>query len=462
MEMPSSRLLSAVLLLQRIRAAQERVPARSDTYRRRQERMLQVGVLGLVIALLPWFFYTLWQGQTLAAGLYAVGLGLAGLQALLVRAKRPLAATLVLSLTAWLALTLVALWIDRPHAGQPRSVMFFCVPLYLAQRFLLLHEARALRRGVQGITLGLLVAWTALPDLLPPELPRLVSLADHRAGLAFHVWVPAALAAWLLRIEAAEFRDHKGLVLELAQAIAGGHLALHLQPQCDAEGQVHGVEALVRWQHPRLGPMSPARFIPLAEQHGLIVTLGEWVLREACRIAQGWQREPALRPLQVAVNVSAAQLLDAAAFERLLGLVAAAGLPAGTIKFELTESVFAAQAEAVQQRLLRCRAQGIPTSLDDFGTGYSSLSYLTELPFDQLKIDQSFVKGLGQDPRSERIAETVLALGERLGMTVIAEGVETAEQREILLAMGCRHFQGYWFSKPLPEPEFRAWLRSRT
>jgi diguanylate cyclase len=237
-------------------------------------------------------------------------------------------------------------------------------------------------------------------------------------------------------------------------------LEVHFQPQCNAQGQALGVEALVRWRHPRLGAISPASFVPLAERNGLIVPLGEQVLRKSCAFAQSWQGRPALAHLQMAVNVSALQIADEAVFERLLDIVRAQALPAASAKFELTESVFAEHAERVRRLLERCRADGVSTSLDDFGTGYSSLAYLSQLPFDQLKIDQSFVKALGHSERSRQVARTVVQLGQRLGMEVIAEGVETQEQLALLLEMGCQRFQGYLFSRPLAAPDCTAWLNA--
>ncbi len=455
MEWPNSRLFMAALLLERFRARPWQRAVESG-YARRQQRMLWASALGLGLSLLPWFLFFSWRADWGAAGLYAIGLGLVALQALLIRQGRALAASLVLSVTGWLAISLVALWIDQPSAGSPRSVLLFCLPLFLVQRFLLQEQPRWLRDGVQGVSLGLLVLWASLPDLAPGTPPLGPEL--QRGGAIFNVAAAALLSAWVLHLEEAELRAHKGLALELARAIASGELRLALQPQCDAQGRVLGVEALLRWSHPRRGELSPGEILPLARAEGLLLPLGDWALREACRLLQSWHQQPELRELPLALNLSPAQLHDGTAFERLLAQVERAGLAPGRLVFEVTEAVFAEQAERVRERLLRCRKLGIATALDDFGTGYSSLAYLTELPFDQLKLDASFVRGLGRDARCLRIAETVLSLGQRLGMQVVAEGVETGAQREQLLALGCTAFQGRWLAAPMPAAELPAWL----
>ena len=456
MELPSSRLFMAALLLERFRSRAGPATARAG-HARRQQRMLWAGALGLLLALLPWFGLFLGRGEWRIAGLYAFCLALVVAQAWLTHRRRSLAASLVLSLAGWLAISLVALWIDQPEAARPRTVPLFCLPLLLVQRFLLQEQPRWLRDSVQGLSLGLLVLWACLPDLTPAPPP--VEPELQRLGLVFNIVAAAVLSAWVLYLEEAELREHKGLALELARAIAGGQLSLALQPQCDAQGQVRAVEALLRWQHPRRGLLSPAQILPLAQAEGLLLPLGDWALREALRLLQ---QPGTLQGLPLALNLSPAQMHDSVAFERLLAQVQAANLPAGRLVFEFSEAVFAEQAERVRERLLRCRKLGVATALDDFGTGYSSLAHLTELPFDQLKLDASFVQGLGRDPRCLRIAETVLSLGQRLGMEVVAVGVETEAQRQALLALGCRIFQGHHLAAPMPSSALPAWLAGHT
>jgi len=253
---------------------------------------------------------------------------------------------------------------------------------------------------------------------------------------------------------------------ELRAGIAAGELRLHYQPQVALreEGRlaVVGAEALVRWQHPQQGLLAPGFFIALAEETGLIAPLGRWVLRSACEQLATWKNQPAFSDLVLAVNVSAAQFLDPDFTQEVLDLLAATGAPAQRLKLELTESLLVQNADAVIATMSALQARGIAFSLDDFGTGYSSLAYLKRLPLQQLKIDQGFVRDLETDGNDAAIARSVAALAQGLGLAVIAEGVETAGQRDLLAAMGCTTYQGYYYSRPLALQDFEAWCLRQT
>jgi diguanylate cyclase (GGDEF)-like protein/PAS domain S-box-containing protein len=248
---------------------------------------------------------------------------------------------------------------------------------------------------------------------------------------------------------------------ELRAGIAAGQLRLHYQPQVTMQEGRHlavvGAEALVRWQHPRQGLIAPGRFIALAEETGLIAALGRWVLQTACKQLAVWKGRPAFADLVLAVNVSAAQFLEPGFTQQVLELLASTGAPPGRLKLELTESLLVQNAEAVIATMSALQAHGIQFSLDDFGTGYSSLAYLKRLPLQQLKIDQGFVRDLETDGNDATIARSIAALARGLGLTVIAEGVETAGQRDLLAAMGCTTYQGYYYSRPLALQDFEAW-----
>lgn len=248
---------------------------------------------------------------------------------------------------------------------------------------------------------------------------------------------------------------------ELRRAIAGHELRLHYQPQVrvseGGEFAVTGAEALVRWQHPTRGLLGPGLFVPVAEEADLISSLGSWVLREACTQLGKWRCHAERSQWIVAVNVSAKQFLEPLFVEEVLGLLGESGAPAERLKLELTESLLVDRPDAIIAVMTRLRGHGVRFSLDDFGTGYSSLSYLKRLPLNQLKIDQSFVSGLASDANDAAIAQSITALARGLGLSVIAEGVETAVQQRMLHAMGCDHYQGYWFSRPIPVDEFEAW-----
>jgi EAL domain-containing protein (putative c-di-GMP-specific phosphodiesterase class I) len=225
---------------------------------------------------------------------------------------------------------------------------------------------------------------------------------------------------------------------------------LHYQIQVNAQGLTTGVEALVRWNHPLRGMVSPAEFIHIAEETGLILPLGQWVLETACAQLVLWSRDPLTADWTIAVNVSASQFAQpnfVACVEKALEKTG--GNPQ-LLKLELTESMLLIDVDAIIVKMNVLMNRGVTFSLDDFGTGYSCLSYLKRLPLTQLKIDQSFVRDVLLDPSDAAITRTILALGHSLGLKVIAEGVETAEQHHFLASMGCDAFQGYLFGRPVP------------
>jgi diguanylate cyclase (GGDEF)-like protein len=246
------------------------------------------------------------------------------------------------------------------------------------------------------------------------------------------------------------------LELDLRKAFANGEFELFYQPLVNLQANaVSGFEALLRWRHPDRGMISPADFIPLAEEIGLIVPLGEWVLRQACLEAMRWP--PALK---VAVNLSPAQFRSRGLVQAVLTALAYSRLPANRLELEITESVLLGETEANLAMLHQLRGIGVHISMDDFGTGYSSLSYLRSFPFDKIKIDRSFVKQLTQRPDCVAIIRAVAGLGISLGIATTAEGVETQEQLERVRAEGCTEVQGYLFSPPRPAAELGEIIRA--
>ena len=241
----------------------------------------------------------------------------------------------------------------------------------------------------------------------------------------------------------------------LRRALDSGELSVHLQPQVDASsGRLVGAEALVRWDSPELGSVPPTRFIPLAEESGIIIALGTWVLRETCRQVMKWTASGFELP-QVSVNLSVKQLERPEFVDTLLEILDETGIEPSRLKLEITESVVMAVDDAFSL-LDRLRKIGISLALDDFGTGYSSLSYLKMLPVQQLKIDRSFVIGIGTNPEDEAIIRSVMALAQSLDFEVVAEGVETAEQAAFLSASGCHQLQGFLHGSAVAPAEFRA------
>jgi EAL domain-containing protein (putative c-di-GMP-specific phosphodiesterase class I) len=252
--------------------------------------------------------------------------------------------------------------------------------------------------------------------------------------------------------------DRAALEIDLREAVRQQQFILYYQPQVLGDGRLTGAEALVRWQHPQRGLVPPADFIPLAEETGLILPLGLWVLETACAQLAQWADQPRTAHLFLAVNVSAKQLHQADFVDQVLAVLGKTGANPKRLKLELTESLLATDVGDIIIKMSALKAHGVGFSMDDFGTGYSSLSYLKRLPLDQLKIDQSFVRDILADAHDAAIAKMVIALAESMGLAVIAEGVEIEAQRELLARLGCDAYQGYLFSRPLPLDEFNGLL----
>jgi diguanylate cyclase (GGDEF)-like protein/PAS domain S-box-containing protein len=253
-----------------------------------------------------------------------------------------------------------------------------------------------------------------------------------------------------------QIRDRRVLHQDLSVAIRNGELSLHYQPQAMsretvATSEVIGFEALARWLHPVRGFVPPGDFIPLAEESGLIVAMGEWILREACREAASWPM-----PLQIAVNLSPAQFMHGDLVGLVHSILLETGLAPGRLELEITEGVLIEDFDRGLALLRRLKALGVRISMDDFGSGYSSLSYLQAFPFDKIKIDRAFVINLGRNPQSAAIVRAVIGLGHGLGMSIVAEGVETQEQLGFLAEVGCDAVQGYFIGKPAPVGQYSA------
>ena len=257
-------------------------------------------------------------------------------------------------------------------------------------------------------------------------------------------------------------RARKQLSMEnaLHGALDRNQFVLYYQPQVDlAGGGIVGVEALLRWKHPKQGLVAPAEFIPLLEETGLIVPVGEWVLREACAQATAW-REAGLPPLRMAVNLSARQLRDGRFADTVAAALADTGMDPDGLELEITESLVMQQVEASLEALRRIHALGVHISMDDFGTGYSSLSHLKLLPIDAVKIDRSFVCDIPDDKNDAAIVQAIIVLAHTLRLNVIAEGVETEAQLAFLRTHGCGAAQGFLFSRPVPAAELAVLLEA--
>lgn len=324
---------------------------------------------------------------------------------------------------------------------------------YLASRII---ESLSQPYSIEGsrVTIGASIGVALAPDdgSTSEQLIRNADLALYAAkdgGRGRHHFYAQDLHS--------DAQERQQLEQELRDAIAHGGLELHYQPQVRlGDEQISGFEALLRWHHPRLGYMSPAKFVPVAEEAGLIPQIGEWALRTACRDLAEWPAD-----VRVAVNVSPLQFANPALPAIVTSAIAAAGVSPSRLELEITESVFLADKEATDAMFAALKGIGVRLALDDFGTGYSSLAYLQNAPFDKIKIDQSFVRGATiKGSRNGAIIAAIVSLAEALGMETTAEGVETLDELELVRQLGCSHVQGYIYEKPLDAAAALTRLRS--
>lgn len=288
------------------------------------------------------------------------------------------------------------------------------------------------------------------------ELMRLADIAKHRArgegGEPVHFHSDATHI---------QLNERLSIEEQLRRAMEREELSLAYQPKVEiATGRITGFEVLLRWHNPLLGQVSPARFIPIAEQTGLILPIGNWVLRTACAQASAWRREHGIQP-RVAVNLSIRQFYQKDLLRSIEEALAGAGLAPDALELEITESIAMSRIDVVERVLAGIRALGVELSIDDFGTGYSSLAYLKRFPVQCLKIDRAFIRDLGQDADSAAIVRAIVALGHGLNMRIVAEGVETEVQLAMLRELGCDEFQGFLFARPLDAPAVTALLGGR-
>ncbi len=335
---------------------------------------------------------------------------------------------------------LEGLGLDEENAAKQAEVIAEKVRLALAQPYAL-AGVEQIHQSSASIGMTLFHGLESSTDGLLKQADVALYQAKDAGRNKLRFFNPAMQAA----IDTRSAMEHA-----LRLAIGRNELQLYYQPQVDAHGRIVGAEALLRWLRPGIGMVSPAQFIPLAEETGLILPIGEWVLHTACAQLTAWAGHAATRDLQLAINVSARQFHQAEFVDRIAGCLTRSGIDPSRLKLELTESVVLDNVEEVVGRMQEIGALGVGFSLDDFGTGYSSLSYLKRLPLDQLKIDQSFVRDISVDPNDAAIVRAILAMSQSLGLNVIAEGVETEAQRDFLLENGCTVFQGYLFGKPMP------------
>jgi EAL domain-containing protein (putative c-di-GMP-specific phosphodiesterase class I) len=361
--------------------------------------------------------------------------------------------SLYLTQLALIGFTLVlCLIFDVPNGDLPRVSHLFLLPLAI----LGFINFKSNRSPVQATLVGIcLVSFFALAST-NYALPFAQPIPDDVR--VYGVWINSAIATALTAIciyaLQVEMERSDRLSRSLRDALWNEEFSLHYQPQVDLDGRRIGAEALLRWTPPDGKPVSPAEFIPAAEQAGLMGRIGYWVLQSAMKTLADWSRHDETRHLTLSVNVSASQFLEDGFERSVLSLIETFGIDPTLLKIELTESVMVANPEIVIAKMHVLRAVGIGMALDDFGTGYSSLGYLRQLPLTQLKIDRSFVQSMTENRRSAALVRSIVQMGLDLELNVLAEGVETQDQINFLTQNGCQAYQGYFFGRPVPLEEF--------
>lgn len=427
-------------------------------YHRRERRVRLLTSAMMMTMGLVWgaFFVSkqLWLVVGMDAMLFTFGL----ISLILTCLNRRQAANLVIFGSLLVIIIGNAVLLDPPSAQAPRSTHLYLLGLGVAALVAFRDDDPRLRYGVALACLSTFVVLAATTaDFVPGyALPDEIRVP----GTWLQTLAATTMLTLLVNVLLTDATERSELEAELVQAVVLHQFELHYQPQVDTQGQVLGAEALLRWQHPKRGLVMPGQFIELAEQTGLIVPIGQWVLETACAQLQAWSQDPLRAHWCLAVNISQRQFRQPDFVPRLLELLQHHSFSASRLELELTETMLVEDMEDIKRKMQTLAAHGVTFSLDDFGTGYSSLSTLKRLPLNKLKIDQSFVSDVLTEPNSAAIVRMVLALGSSMNLQVIAEGVETPEQRRFLQDHGCQQFQGYLFSRPVPLAGVEKWVHA--
>ncbi len=425
---------------------------------RRERRALMLGSAFIFVMGLAWGAYFCVQGNwpLVALDLMLIGTGVSC--AVLIWHKQVHRAAIVM-FTLLLFIVCVISWVfDCPTPQSTRTTHLYLLPLGVAALMTFRDSGVWLRHGVSA---GCLIAFAVLSVSQGSPMPE-YALPEQVRALGAWIQTSAAMGMLygMLHVMQNDATVRSVMEQELQLALDQGQFQLHYQPQLDSRGRVIAAEALIRWNHPQRGFIPPDKFIAVAEQSGLILPIGLWVMQTACAQLRTWSMQAQTRNLRLAVNISQLQFRQKEFVGQVMRLIDQHGVNAKLLELELTESMLVQDLPDIIEKMTAIRARGVSFSLDDFGTGYSSLNHLKRLPLNQLKIDQSFVRDVLTDANDASIARTVVALGHNLGLTVIAEGVESEAQRAFLAACGCEFFQGYLFSPALPAEAFLAYVQA--
>ena len=405
-----------------------------------------------------WFVALMVIDRPLLAGINLAMAAFGACLLVLLRRGRLRLATILAAHLALLAVAASCLF-DNPPAGLPKATLLYFLPIATGSYFVFQRDNLYLRLVLPAFYLLAFVAFSLLPlAISDPEL----LIPPEAALVAAWVNTVSALAAlvFTLGLMHADLSDRRGWEHDLRRAIAGAEFRLAYQPQVDRSGRWVGAEALVRWHSPQRGNVPPSQFIPLAEETGQIVPIGDWVLRAACAQLAQWNAQPGTAHMTLSVNISVAQFLQPDFVRNVTDIVTRSGCDVSRLKLELTESMLAENMPDMAARMQALCDIGLVWALDDLGAGYSSLQALSRFPFAQIKLDQSFVRGLPADESSLHIVEAMISLADTLSLVSVAEGVETQEQFRCLVEAGCQVFQGYLFGRPMDIDRFDALIAS--
>ena len=425
----------------------------------RVHRLLYACCLVLVSVDIPWGIYNILHEQWGQLVIRFILITAGVVSFFLVRQGKILSTFIVLATLSFIVFCILSIIFDVPTVDTPRTVHIFFLLIGIGCFIGFKDEHPVLSYGFP------LICFVAYGFFSTSLWGVNTSFAMNSSERVFGAWANNVIALSLIYIlfhlMQSQARQTNAMEIELRRALSLNQFKLYYQPQAGEDGKVIGVEALIRWHHPVEGLISPDEFIPLAEEIGLIRPMGHWVLGTACAQLVKWSQKSETANLSLSINVSAQEFKQEDYVAQVLSVLERSGANPSLLKLELTESMLVNDVDDIITKMTELKAAGVRISLDDFGTGYSSLTYLKKLPLDQLKVDQSFIREMLSSPQDEAIVRTVVSLAHNMELDVIAEGVETEEQRQFLRSIGCFTIQGYLLSRPLRIREFNDFIQSR-